>query len=132
MEPFQTLADKLEIERATLHETVARYNAQCARGHDADFAKEPQYLRPVRRGPFYAIDTRLHIFTSVGGIKIDHRAQVIDTEGQVIPGLYAVGNCAGGMYASNYELTHPGVALAFAVNSGRIAAENALAYLARR
>ena len=90
------LAKKLKVDAAVLQATIDEYNAHCDRNHDGDFAKDPQYLRPVRRGPFYAIDTRVHIFTSMGGIKINHRTEVLDTDGNVIPGLYAVGNCAGG------------------------------------
>ena len=125
------LAKKLKVDAAVLQATIDGYNAHCDRNHDGDFAKDPQYLRPVRRGPFYAVDTRVHIFTSMGGIKINHRTEVLDTKEHVIPGLYAVGNCAGGLYASTYELTHPGVALAFAINSGRMAAERALELIGR-
>ncbi|MCZ7665125.1 MAG: FAD-dependent oxidoreductase [Thermoleophilia bacterium] len=122
----EALADALHIDPVALAKTVDDYNANCDRNRDGAFAKDQSYLRPLRRGPFYAIETRVHVFTSVGGIKINHRTEVVGAEGRVIPGLYAVGNCAGGLYAGNYELTHPGVALAFAVNSGRMAAEGAL------
>lgn len=47
----------------------------------------------------------------------------------MIPGLYAGGNDAGGMYGDSYDLTASGIARSFAVNSGRIAAENALEYV---
>ncbi|MBI5440753.1 MAG: FAD-dependent oxidoreductase [Deltaproteobacteria bacterium] len=43
-----------------------------------------------------------------------------------IPGLYSAGNCAAGMYGSHYEMTHPGEAMGFAVNAGRIAGEEVL------
>ena len=49
----------------------------------------------------------------------------------MIPGLYAVGLDAGGMYGDSYHLIFPGSTIGFAVNSGRIAAENALRYLGK-
>ncbi len=49
---------------------------------------------------------------------------------EIIPGLYAAGNCAGGMYGDTYDATTTiGGTLAFAVNSGRVAGENAAKYL---
>lgn len=86
-------------------------------------------LRLVGDGPYYAIRMSVHVFTSCGGIRVNHRMEVLDSAHDTIPGLYAVGNCAGGMYGSNYELTHPGESIGFAVNSGRIAAEYALEHL---
>ena len=39
----------------TLSATVARYNELCAKGHDDDFYKLPNYLKPIETGPFFAI-----------------------------------------------------------------------------
>jgi fumarate reductase flavoprotein subunit len=70
------------------------------------------------------------MFGTLGGIKINHRAEVLNKTLQPIPGLYAVGNDAGGMYGDSYDLLYSaGSTFSFAVNSGRIAGENALAYL---
>ena len=49
----------------------------------------------------------------------------------MIAGLYAVGLDAAGMYGDSYDLIVPGSTLGFAVNSGRIAGENALRYVGR-
>ena len=46
-----------------------------------------------------------------------------------IPGLYAGGNCAGGMYGDTYDAVTSGLTLSFAVSSGRIASEYALKYI---
>jgi fumarate reductase flavoprotein subunit len=51
---------------------------------------------------------------------------VLGKNNEIIPGLFASGNCAGGLYGDSYELETSGGALGFAVNSGRIAGENAL------
>jgi fumarate reductase flavoprotein subunit len=55
--------------------------------------------------------------------------EVIDKKGKTIPGLYAGGNDAGGAWGDSYPYSvTPGAASAFAFNSGRIAARNALRY----
>jgi fumarate reductase flavoprotein subunit len=48
---------------------------------------------------------------------------------EVIPGLYATGNCASGMYGEDYEVFSSGGALSFAIGSGRIAGKSVLKYL---
>jgi fumarate reductase flavoprotein subunit len=65
----------------------------------------------------------------MGGIKINEKAEVIDKKDKVVPGLYAGGFDAGGMYGDSYPIkTASGLASSFALNSGRIAGKNALKY----
>ena len=66
---------------------------------------------------------------SIGGIKINERTEVLNQEEKAIPGLYAAGNDASGMYGDSYNIYLSGGTLGFAVNSGRIAGENALKYI---
>ncbi len=68
----------------------------------------------------------------LGGIKINHKTEVIDKDFNVIPGLYAGGNSAGGMYGDTYDASAAGTALGFAINSGRIAGEEALDYIDKK
>jgi fumarate reductase flavoprotein subunit len=65
----------------------------------------------------------------MGGIKINHRMEVLDKEGDAIPGLYAVGADTGGWESDTYCAVLAGSAFGFAMNSGRIAAENASDYV---
>lgn len=126
---LEELAEKMGVDRATFANTVAEYNANCSKGRDDQFGKDPSHLRPVQTPQFYAFKCYPEILCTLGGIKINQKTEVIDKEGRVIPGLYAGGNDAGGMYGDSYDLTASGIASAFAVNSGRIAAENALKYV---
>ena len=66
---------------------------------------------------------------TLGGIKINHKIEVLDRDFNVIPGLYAGGSCAGGLYGDTYDASAAGTTLGFAINSGRIAGENALRYI---
>jgi fumarate reductase flavoprotein subunit len=131
---IQELAGKMGVESRRLRDTVDEYNAFCDKGRDALFAKDPLYLEPVRTPPFYAIKGHPTHVGTLGGIRINHRAEVIKEDSptglDVIPGLYAAGNVAGGMYGDTYDASHTlGLTSAFAVISGRIAGENARTYI---
>jgi succinate dehydrogenase/fumarate reductase flavoprotein subunit len=119
------------VEPAALRATINEYNAACDRGHDPLFAKARKYLRPLRTPPFYAIQGHVHICDTVGGIKINERMEVLDTDGQPIPGLFAAGVATGGWEAETYDYRLTGHLVGFSINGGRIAGESALEYLAR-
>jgi fumarate reductase flavoprotein subunit len=68
---------------------------------------------------------------TLGGIKINHKMEVVDKKENPIPGLYAGGMDAGGIYGDSYDVKTCGGTLAFGVNSGRIAGKNALKYIGR-
>jgi len=130
----EELAEKTGVDARRLEATVDEYNRFCDQGRDALFAKDPDYLEPVRTSPFYAIKGHPTHVGTLGGIRINHKTEVIMagslTGLDVIPGLYAAGNVAGGMYGDTYDASHTiGLTSAFAVISGRIAGENALKYI---
>ena len=120
------LAEKIGVAPATLQNTVDEYNAFCEKRHDDLFAKDPKFLRPLKGPRFYAIRARTICLGTLGGIRINGRCEVVDTKGEVIPGLYAAGYDAGGMYGDSYPIRPAsGLSSAFAINSGRIAGRNA-------
>ena len=126
------LAEKMGTSPDVLQATVDEYNAFCNKGHDDLFAKEPKYLLPLEGPKFYAIRARTVFLGTLGGIKINHRTEVVDKKGRVIPGLYAVGYDAGGMYGDGYCVRDSsGLSSSFAMSSGRIAGRNALKYLGK-
>lgn len=80
---------------AALEETVARYNAFVDLGADEDFGKPtPRYK--IQRPPFYAAWSTPILHDSLTGLRTNTKAQVVDTRGQVIPGLYCAGESQGG------------------------------------
>jgi fumarate reductase flavoprotein subunit len=126
------LAEKIGVNPEVLQATVDEYNGFCAKGHDNLFAKDPRYLRPIIGPKFYAIRARTIFLGTLGGIRINHRMEVLDRKGNVIPGLYAAGYDAGGMYGDSYSIKNSsGLSSAFATNSGRLAGKNALKYLGK-
>jgi fumarate reductase flavoprotein subunit len=67
----------------------------------------------------------------VGGIKINSNTEALNKNDEPVPGLYASGNCAGGMYGDTYDAVTSGLTMSFAISSGRIASENALKYIGK-
>lgn len=127
---LEELAKKIGIEPHTLKTTVEEYNHFCDKGHDDLFAKNPDYLWPIRVPKFYAVKVRTVFLGTLGGVKINERTEVIDKKGHVIPGLYAVGYDAAGMWGDSYCFrAASGSSSGFASNSGRIAGKNALKYM---
>ena len=127
---IEELAGKMGADRAIFKATVEQYNGFCAKGHDDLFAKAPKYLMPLKEPKFYAIKGRTLFLGTLGGIKINHNMEVVDKKGRVIPGLYAGGFDAGGMWGDSYSINDSsGLSSAFAANSGRIAGRNAAKYV---
>lgn len=125
------IAGWIGINNEKLSDAVAEYNRSCELGYDAVFNKGRRYLQALQTPPYYAVRCHLSLMTTIGGIKINERMEVIDTADKVIPGLYAGGDCAGGWESESYCMVLAGSAFGFALNSGRIAGENAAEYCSR-
>lgn len=127
---IETLAEMMIVDPNVLRATVDEYNGFCAKGHDELYAKDPKFLRPLIGPTFYAFKVRTVCLGTLGGIKVNHKFEVIDKKGDPIPGLYAGGMDAGGNWGDSYPIMQcSGASSAFAFNSGRIAGKNALKYL---
>lgn len=127
---IEELADKMEMDPAVLKRTVEEYNRFCDKKHDDLFAKDPKYLNPLKGPKFYAVKAHTIFLGTMGGIKINHNTEVIDKKEIVIPGLYAVGFDAGGMYGDSYHISvASGSSVGFAFNSGRIAGKSVIKYI---
>ena len=127
---IEELAGKLEMSPTVLKTTIEEYNRFCENKHDDLFAKDSQYLWPLKGPKFYAVKAHTVTLGTMGGIKINHNAEVVDKKENVIPGLYAAGFDAGGMYGDSYHVSvASGSSVGFAFNSGRIAGRSALNYI---
>jgi fumarate reductase flavoprotein subunit len=104
-----------------LIKTLEDYNQDCERGCDQQFFKDPRYLAPLVKAPFYAIKGELVFLNTLGGLKINARMEVLDKTEKPIKGLYAAGADTGSWEPDTYFDRFSGTALGFAVNSGRIA-----------
>ena len=104
-------------------------NGCCARGYDDLFNKDHKLLRPIATARFYAARLLPGAYGSLGGIKINHRTEVLDKQWNTISGLYAAGTDACTIYGDSYVFILPGNTMGFAINTGRIAGENASEYV---
>lgn len=115
-----------------LKATIDEYNSFCHQNHDEMFFKERRFLQPLLTPPYYAVRCYQGVYNTIGGIKINHHMEVLDRHDNPIPGLYAAGTDTGGWESRTYCLVLSGNAFGYAINSGRIAGENASKYLSQR
>jgi fumarate reductase flavoprotein subunit len=123
------IAKWMEVTPQILKATVEEYNSFCDHGYDAFFAKDRKYLQALRTPPYYAIRCYLSFLTTIGGIRINHYMEVLNRQDNPILGLYAGGDTTGGWVSDTYCMSLAGSAFGFAINSGRIAGENAAKYV---
>jgi succinate dehydrogenase/fumarate reductase flavoprotein subunit len=121
------LAVRIGVPPENLAGTVERYNEHVERGVDADYLKDLKGVGPISTPPFYAIPMRISLLalTAVGP-RIDHEACVLHETSRAIPGLYACGECAGGVLGTVY--VGSGNSVGNCATFGRIAGRNAAAY----
>lgn len=105
---LEELAEMIEVDPAELKATVERYNKLCKEGEDKDFYKENHFLFPVEEGPFTACMVAPGLLAVCGGIHISDNFEVLNGNDEPIPGLYAIGNCAGDIYAVDYPINIQG------------------------
>lgn len=124
---LEELAEHFGLDE--LPQTVAQYNEYCAAGADAEFGANAWYLSPVATPPFYVTENEPSAWSTFGGLRIDESCRVLSAEtNDPIAGLYAAGTDAGSLYYSPYY-DIPGYCYGLCIDSGYIAAEEAVASL---
>jgi fumarate reductase flavoprotein subunit len=121
------IAAWIGADSKVLKATVEQYNSFCEQGRDADFGKDTDSLKALLTPPFYAVKIGPLMIDTYGPVRINERMEVLDTKDNSIPGFYAGGAICGQIQGNDYHFF--GGALGFAINSGRIAAENAAKYI---
>lgn len=119
---IEEVAAKAGIDAKNLAKTVERYNTFVRNGKDADFDRPVQYMKAEisAEGPYYIVEQKPRFATTMGGLKTDSHLNVIDTKGNVIPGLYAAGELVGGVMGDD---SPAGANVGWALTSGRVAAD---------
>lgn len=112
-ETLDELALKMGVPGENLKNAVNAYNK----------AIEGTVNHPIIQPPFWAARTSMSIHYTMGGLKINSRAQCLDAQGEVISGLYAAGECTGGIHGNNRI---GGNGICDALTYGMIAAESAI------
>jgi succinate dehydrogenase/fumarate reductase flavoprotein subunit len=132
------LARQIAVPDARFAETMRRFNEAARAGVDGEFhrgqsAYDRYYgdptitpnpnLRPLDKGPFYAVKMVLSDLGTCGGLRADERARVLREDGTVIHGLYAIGNTAANAFGASYP--GAGATIAQGLVYGYVAAKDA-------
>ncbi len=123
---LEELADKMgydETQKANFLASIEAYNSYVDAGEDPEYGKSSFALK-IEEAPFFASPRKPAIHHTMGGLKINASTEVLDEEGNAIPGLYAAGEVTGGVHAGNRI---GGNAVTDALTFGRIAGQTASA-----
>jgi len=90
---IEELATQLGLDPAALTATVEAYN----NGEDK-FGRTS--MGKVTVAPFYGVEVQPSSHYTMGGLAFNKDAQILDTEGNPIPGLYGAGEVLGGLYGN--------------------------------
>ena len=119
-ETLEELAEKLNMNVDTLRKTIDDFN-ECVDGKTDAYGRT-LFSTKLEKGPFVATPRQVSVHHTMGGLKIDESAHVLDKNGEIIKGLYAAGEVTGGIHGGNRL---GGNAVVDTVVYGKIAGENA-------
>lgn len=97
---LKDLGKALEIDEKELLKTIETYNQYVISGKDQDFGRESMKSK-IDASPFYAVKVSPAVHYTMGGVKINEKAQVLNENGQIIKGLFAAGEVTGGIHGAN-------------------------------
>lgn len=110
---LEEAAAMFHIPYASLMATLEEYNEMCRAGKDTLLGKDPKHLHPIEKPPFYVLKGIRSTDSTRGGVSIDAEFRVLRKDGLPIPGLYAVGDVAGGWAAEIYAPNAAGFTWSF-------------------
>lgn len=121
------VAKAIGANSAAVKSTLNRYYRAYDRKFDQDFARYEMRVR-LDQGPWYVAAVKPGVLATLGGIKINDRAEVLGSGDTPIPGLYAAGEVTAGVQGGNMM---PGNGLTDAVTFGLIAGAKSAAYVGK-
>lgn len=121
---YEELAEEIDTDPGVFAETMNTWNKAVDAKSDPAFQRT-SFAEKLDQAPYYAIKVQPGIHHTMGGLRIDPSAEVINTSGDVIPGLFAAGEVTGGVHGNNRL---GGNAVADFIVFGRIAGQSAADY----
>jgi len=97
---IEEVAAFFEIDATELNKTVENYNQYAKDGVDLEFNKRGELVE-FGEGPYYIMVSTPAVHHTMGGVKINTEAQVINTSGKIIKGLFAAGEVTGDIHGTN-------------------------------
>ena len=97
---LKCIADFTKIPFDQLQATVKRVTDMAGKGNDKDF-KHRAGLMDMSQGKYYVIKAVPSTHHTMGGVRINEKAEALTAEGKVIPGLWAAGEVTGVTHGTN-------------------------------
>ncbi|MBS5450230.1 MAG: FAD-binding protein [Coriobacteriia bacterium] len=119
---LEELAEQMGVPAEELTTTVAQWNEAVAAGKDPYYFRPDHTLTPIETAPFYAVKCEPELLNTDGGPRRDEHAQILDIDGEPIPGLFSAGEF-GSVWCRDYQ---GGGNLGECLAWGRLAARSAL------
>ena len=119
---LEELAEKLGFEgdaKDTFLATCDHYNGLYDAQVDDEYGKEDYRLSELRTPPFYGCWYGASLLTTLDGLNINAKMQVLAADRTPVEGLYAIGDCSGSFFNTNYPEYFPGLAAGRTVTQGR-------------
>jgi succinate dehydrogenase/fumarate reductase flavoprotein subunit len=129
-----TLSELIDImkiyspaQKETALAEIARYNQLAKAKKDEDFGADARIIKAIEKPPFYAVFTRSDAIGSglcqTTGLDVSGEMEVLDSNLNPIPGLYAAGNNSGNRYIVNYATPIAGMSVGFCMTEGNYLGE---------
>ena len=97
---YEELAKAMGVDGAALAETMNNWNGYVEAKNDPDFGRT-SFANPLNTAPYYAVKVTAGVHHTMGGLKINPNTEVLNENGEVIPGLFAAGEVTGGVHGAN-------------------------------
>lgn len=127
---YKTLAELIGTDEETIKETIENWIEIVKNNEDKEFGRKgmDETRSDLSVAPYYAVQISPGIHHTMGGVEVNTNSEVLDKDGNPIPGLYAAGEVTGGIHGANRL---GGNAVTDIVVFGRNAAKHAEEYLTK-
>lgn len=123
------LAAWIRGKQHILQAAFERYEQCCEAGYDFLFGKDPEYLIPFGKGPFYVFRSGFPVVMTHGPVKVNPMMSCVTATDFPVRGVLACGGVIGGLYADRLISTQRADSLRSALASGLVAGEHAASYI---
>lgn len=111
-EKLDELAELMGVPADNLKKTVESYNVCVEKGEDTEFGTAIERMDAITDGPYYAFILSPITFSSLVSVKVDGNCRVLNTDGEIIPNLFAAGDMVLGGNLTSYYFDARGVGTA--------------------
>ena len=99
-ETYEELGKAMGVDEAAFAETMNTWNGYVEAKNDPDFGRT-SFADKLDTAPYYAIKVTAGVHHTMGGLKINTNTEVLNENGEIIPGLFAAGEVTGGVHGAN-------------------------------